>query len=200
LLITALMTLVLTSGCGAVTEPEELTRAELLSKIEGRHLTQAEVDRQLRLADLLCGFDRRVLQRIWSELDAKQLEFQDFVFGQHCPERSPVYTAARPDLGHVPEDERLVLEIPVDVVPLPASELDLDGGSTGRSEYGETGGGGNDDGDPTSESADRDGTGSGEDSDPTETAPSIEDDDEERGIEDDDEERDDENGPAAGER
>ena len=52
----------------------------------------------------MCSFDTKVLTEIWPRLDARQLEFQDFVFGQHCPDRLSVYEAARLTTGEVPED------------------------------------------------------------------------------------------------
>lgn len=91
------------AGCGG--GDEDLTTAEQLEKLAGRRLTEAEVDEQLALADLLCGFDDRVLARIWDQLDARQLEFQDYVFGQHCPDRRELYTEARPTMGTTEETD-----------------------------------------------------------------------------------------------
>ena len=74
-------------------EPE-LTQGELLSAIEGRELTPAEVDERGELADLLCSLDDDVLQRIWSKLSPEELAFQDYVFGRVCEERSNLYGQA----------------------------------------------------------------------------------------------------------
>lgn len=104
-------------GCSVVSEPTDLTEAEQLRKLEGHPLSQLEIDNRLELADLMCGFDRRLLQQIWSKLDAKELEFQDFVFGQRCPDQLLLYSDARPDLGTVPEDERLNPTIPDGIAP-----------------------------------------------------------------------------------
>jgi hypothetical protein len=80
----------------------ELTTEDLLEKLAGHHLTTAEMAEQLELADLLCGFDDRVLVEIWIRLDARQLEFQDYVFGQRCPDRLSAYEETRPDTGTAP--------------------------------------------------------------------------------------------------
>ncbi len=87
-------------SCGG--SAPELTTAEMLEKLEGRPLTQAEVDERLALADLLCGFENRVLTRMWDDLGSEELEFQDWVFGQHCPDRLTAYSAARPSTGTAP--------------------------------------------------------------------------------------------------
>ena len=89
----------LAAGCGV--GEEELTTEEQLEKLRGRTLTSSEVEDQLALADTMCAFDGRMLSAIWEQLDARQLEFQDWVFGQHCPARLPDYEAARPDTGVV---------------------------------------------------------------------------------------------------
>lgn len=80
-------------GACARGEPEP-TQAELLSAIEGRELTPAEVDERSELADLLCSLDDDVLQRIWSKLSPEDLAFQDYVFGRVCEERSSLYGQA----------------------------------------------------------------------------------------------------------
>lgn len=86
-------------GCGG--GDEELTTEEQLEKLAGRTLTSSEVEDRLALADMICAFDGRMLTEIWTQLDARQLEFQDWVFGQHCPARLPDYEAARPETGVV---------------------------------------------------------------------------------------------------
>jgi hypothetical protein len=90
----------LVAGCGSGSS--ELTTEELLEKLAGRTLSTAEVAEQLEKADLLCGFDRQVLIEIWDRLDARQLEFQDYVFGQRCPDRLSIYEEARPTTGTAP--------------------------------------------------------------------------------------------------
>jgi hypothetical protein len=87
------------ASCGAA--EDELTTEQQLEKLVGHTLTSTEVDEQLALADTMCAFDDDVLGQIWYQLDARQLEFQDWVFGQHCPDRLPDYEAARPDTGVV---------------------------------------------------------------------------------------------------
>jgi len=93
-------------ACSFVGDAPELTVAEQLEKLSGRSLTQTELDGQLELAGLLCNLDQKVLNELWGQLDARQTEFQDFVFGQHCPERMELYLAARPDMGKVPEAQQ----------------------------------------------------------------------------------------------
>lgn len=73
-------------------------------KLSGRPLTSTEITERLALADVMCDFDSRVLNAIWLELDARELEFQDYVFGQHCPDRLSIYEEARPGTGTVPDD------------------------------------------------------------------------------------------------
>ncbi len=92
----------LLAGCGG--GDDDLTLEEQLSKLAGHPLSVSEVDETLALADTMCGFDTKVLTEIWSRLDARQLEFQDYVFGQHCPDRLTVYETARLTTGAVPED------------------------------------------------------------------------------------------------
>jgi len=89
----------LVAGCGSA--EDELTVKQQLEKLSGHTLSSTEVEERLALADTMCGFDDRVLAEIWDELDARELEFQDWVFGQHCPNRLPDYEAARPDTGNV---------------------------------------------------------------------------------------------------
>ncbi|MEM8925622.1 MAG: hypothetical protein AAGD35_19120 [Actinomycetota bacterium] len=101
------------TGCGG--GDEELTTAQMLAKLEGRTLTEEELTERLALADLLCGFENRVLLGVWERLDARQLEFQDWVFGQHCPQRLGAYADARPDMG---------------TAPFPPAAPDLPGGSS----------------------------------------------------------------------
>lgn len=89
--------LLMATACGESTP--ELTTHQQLEKVAGRSLTEAEVAEQLELADLLCGTDGRVLAEVWIRLDTQQLEFQDWVFGQRCPDRIPTYERMRGELG-----------------------------------------------------------------------------------------------------
>jgi hypothetical protein len=89
----------LVAGCGGT--GDELTTEQQLEKLAGRTLTSTEVDERLALADTMCGFDDHVLTEIWDQLDPRQLEFQDWVFGQHCPDRLAAYEEARPETGDV---------------------------------------------------------------------------------------------------
>ena len=111
------------AGCGGGSS--ELTTEEQLEKLAGRPLTSAEVVEQLELADFLCGFDNRVLVEIWMQLDARQLEFQDYVFGQHCPERLSVYDETRPDTGTIPVSATTTTTPGSTTLPYPAAEFDF---------------------------------------------------------------------------
>lgn len=91
---------VLLSGCGS--GDSELTTEQLMAKLAGHPLTSAEVAERIELADLLCGFDAQVLVEVWDRLDPQQLEFQDYVFGQHCQEQLSIYREARPNIGTAP--------------------------------------------------------------------------------------------------
>ncbi|MEL7208779.1 MAG: hypothetical protein AAGK32_11220 [Actinomycetota bacterium] len=96
-----LATLPLTfTACGG--DSSDLTTHEMLEKLEGRPMTEAEVAERVALADLLCGFENRVLVQVWDRLDFEELEFQDWVFGHHCPDRLTLYTQARPNVGSAP--------------------------------------------------------------------------------------------------
>ena len=77
------------AGCGS--DEPELTVAEQLALIEGRELTVAELDDRLAVADALCGMSDEVLDALWRTLDDNQLEFQDVVFSEICPDRSIFY-------------------------------------------------------------------------------------------------------------
>ena len=117
-----LLALGLLASCGAA--EDELTTEQQLEKLVGRPLTSTEVDEQLALADTMCAFDDDVLSEIWYQLDARQLEFQDWVFGQHCPDRLPDYEAARPETGVVDPDILETTETTVDpAVMADAAEL-----------------------------------------------------------------------------
>lgn len=71
-------------------EPE-VTRADLLTEIEGRSLSEAEIEERESVARALCQMDDDVLRAVWAEMDNDQLAFQDFVFTQECGDRNPLY-------------------------------------------------------------------------------------------------------------
>ncbi|MFV0260044.1 MAG: hypothetical protein ACK5PP_16525 [Acidimicrobiales bacterium] len=93
--LTVLAAAVPLGGCGLGAGTDETTRAEELSRLEGRPLSDAEVDEIMTLAGVLCGTDGAVLDRMWAQLDAQQLELQDYIFGQVCPERADFYQASK---------------------------------------------------------------------------------------------------------
>lgn len=72
-------------------DPGEPTTAALLAELEGRRLTPAEIAEREKVAAVLCRLDNAVLLELWSQLTTAQLEFQDFVFGRHCPDRNQLY-------------------------------------------------------------------------------------------------------------
>lgn len=78
------------SACGGDEEPE-LTLEDRLELIEGRPLTAVEVADRLSVASALCEMDEPILDAVWRRLSEEQLEFQDFVFAQICPDRSIFY-------------------------------------------------------------------------------------------------------------
>ena len=81
-------------GTACAEEPIEPSAAEVLAIIEGRELTPAEVAERQEVAQLLCGMDDQVLTLMWADMSPSQLEFQDWVFGQVCRERSDAYATA----------------------------------------------------------------------------------------------------------
>lgn len=79
-------------SAAACSEDEpELTRADLLAEIEGRSLSEAEIEERNSVARALCQMDDDVLRAVWAEMDNEQLAFQDFVFTQECGDRNPLY-------------------------------------------------------------------------------------------------------------
>ncbi len=88
LTLLAALTLLLVA-CGD--DSPEITVEQRLESIAGEDLTPAEVERRLEVASTLCATDAGVLELIWSSMSARQLRFQDFVFGTHCPQRSVEY-------------------------------------------------------------------------------------------------------------
>lgn len=77
------------AACSDDEEPP--STAELLNELEGRELSPAEVAERQQVAELLCRLDDAVLTQIWDRLSTPQLEFQDFVFGRVCQDRSALY-------------------------------------------------------------------------------------------------------------
>lgn len=78
------------SGCGDDEVPE-LTFEEQLVELEGRSLTPAEVAERVDVGQTLCQMDDRILDQLWQELTDDQLDFQDLVVAELCPERAILY-------------------------------------------------------------------------------------------------------------
>lgn len=84
--------IVLAFSAAACSDDEpEVTRADLLAEIEGRSLSEAEIEERESVARALCQMDDDVLRAVWAEMDNDQLAFQDFVFTQECGDRNPLY-------------------------------------------------------------------------------------------------------------
>lgn len=82
---------VLASACG---EPEpELTIEERLADVYGRTLSETEVAEKLATASMLCQLGEPVLDGVWRQLNERQLDYQDVVFGHICPERAVFYAS-----------------------------------------------------------------------------------------------------------
>jgi len=77
------------AGCSD--EPDDASRAELLAEIEGRSLSEAEINEREEVARALCQMDDDVLRSVWANMDSDQLAFQDFVFTQECGDRNALY-------------------------------------------------------------------------------------------------------------
>jgi len=91
-LLTALVVSVITISTTACSDDvPEVTRADLLAEIEGRSLSEAEIEERESVARALCQMDDDVLRAVWAEMDNEQLAFQDFVFTQECGDRNPLY-------------------------------------------------------------------------------------------------------------
>jgi hypothetical protein len=101
MLLLAVVAAVSLAGCGD-DEPSGPTDAQLLSALEGRTLTPAEVATKLETADLLCSLDAGVLQRVWLELDPDGFGFQNFVFTHRCPARELEFREAMATTTTVP--------------------------------------------------------------------------------------------------
>jgi len=72
----------------------EVSRADLLAEIEGRSLSEAEIEEREAVARALCQMDDDVLRSVWASMDSDQLAFQDFVFTQECGDRNALYAAS----------------------------------------------------------------------------------------------------------
>jgi len=79
-------------SCGEDTP--EITIEDRLERIAGVELTPAQIQRQLDVADTLCQSELQILERMWSSMSASQMRFQDYVFAEHCVERSVEYATA----------------------------------------------------------------------------------------------------------
>ncbi len=87
--------LVLLLVAAACSNPEpEITRAELLAEVEGRELSEAEVEERTQVMQALCRMDDAVLLEMWSEMNNEQLAFQDIVITEECPQRINLYATA----------------------------------------------------------------------------------------------------------
>jgi len=78
------------AACGGDDEPE-LTFEDRLVELEGRSLTPAEVAERVEIGETLCRMDDRVLDEMWQQLSDDQLEFQDLIVAELCPERAVLY-------------------------------------------------------------------------------------------------------------
>ncbi len=84
--------LVLTAACSD--DEPDVSRAELLAQIEGRSLSEAEVEEREIVARALCRMDDDLLRTVWANMTSEQLAFQDFVFTQECGNRNALYAAS----------------------------------------------------------------------------------------------------------
>ncbi len=83
--------LFIASACG---EPEpELTIEDRLADVYGRTLSETEVADKLATASMLCQLGEPVLDGVWRQLNERQLNYQDVVFGHICPERAIFYAS-----------------------------------------------------------------------------------------------------------
>jgi len=80
----------LATACGGDDEPE-LTFEDRLVELEGRSLTPAEVAERVEIGETLCRLDDQVLDEMWQQLSDEQLDFQDLIVAELCPERAILY-------------------------------------------------------------------------------------------------------------
>lgn len=91
----AVLSILLALGAGACSDDEpDISRAELLAQIEGRSLSEAEVEEREAVARALCQMEDDLLRAVWANMNSEQLEFQDFVFTQECGDRNALYAAS----------------------------------------------------------------------------------------------------------
>ncbi len=79
------------AGCGE--DEPEITMAERLADVEGRELSEDELNDRLAVGNTLCRMDDAVLDAIWRQLNERQLNYQDVVYGHICPDRSVFYAS-----------------------------------------------------------------------------------------------------------
>jgi len=119
----------LAAGCGQ--DAPELTIEERLANVEGRVLTEAEVADKLATAGILCQLDGQVLDAIWRQLNERQLNYQDVVFGHICPDRSVFYagltgryvTDEARESGVVPSTTRATVADPTTTTSAPRATI-----------------------------------------------------------------------------
>lgn len=88
--VVALAIAVVVSACGGDEEPE-LTFEDRLVELEGRALTPAEVAERVEVGETLCLLEDRILDEMWQQLSDEQLDFQDLIIAELCPERAILY-------------------------------------------------------------------------------------------------------------
>jgi len=98
-LVAAILSAAALTSCGR--NSSELTIHEKVEKVAGTTYTSSEIARQLEVADALCRFDRRVLREIWIQLSPQQMEMQDLLVAERCPERVDYLGRIRPLTGTV---------------------------------------------------------------------------------------------------
>ena len=81
----------LLAACGGGDDPPELTFEDRLVQLEGRPLTPAELAERAEVGATLCLLDDRVLDEMWQQLSDEQLDFQDIVIAELCPDRAILY-------------------------------------------------------------------------------------------------------------
>ncbi len=86
----ALTVCLLAPACGGDDEPE-LTFEDRLVELEGRSLTPAEVAERVEIGETLCRLDDQILDEMWQQLSDDQLDFQDLIVAELCPERAVLY-------------------------------------------------------------------------------------------------------------
>lgn len=90
IVVTGLAVSFLVASCGGDEEPE-LTFEDKLVALEGRSLTPAEVADRVATGETLCQLDDQILDEMWQLLTDDQLDFQDLIIAELCPERAILY-------------------------------------------------------------------------------------------------------------